>query len=325
MSKRAFLIFIVLFLVILTIYLALERRSSSVGEVVAVVDNREYLHGGSEKVETAGDFEVSHQQVGEQQDLSIMSSQDTASEMTEILEEKLSEDEQLEIARLEEMMNEVRNVNQQCEEKINQSFHDPRFIDPRSEFYQDPHYILNMFNNLSEIIGRASVDGTYQQMQEMLSRDIAFDPLEFNQNTLELSGCLSPRLESFMMSAVDAMFFHEYDQETKLSLVQSLFDSVLSTEVVNAKGLLSLSFQLNALRLVDRMGVLENSYTDVISELISEMMEDHRALSEVLYGNSTHIDNQARRREISADFHKREIIREELNQIINQMRRELSQ
>ena len=320
MKGRFILIFLVIVFVLSAIYISFQQRVTSFDDTAIAETYSE--KNSNDNIDTANVRPSVEKEVDPQASASSDSSK--AQEGPDTLEEDLTEAEEAKIYELEEFMAEARENNAKCEQALSSVFQDPQFIDPRNEKYLDPQYIHQTLDQLEEVLSSFSPAHIYQHMEEMVQENVRVDPLEFTQNTLEISGCLSPRMESFMMSAFDAMFYHEYEQDQIRPVVERILNGFLQTPVVQAPSLLSLSFQLNNLRLLERTGLFEMGYGDLLSDLQSEMMEDHREFSEVLYGGSGSVDDQRRRREIFSDFQKRAILQDEIHRIMEDMRRDLA-
>lgn len=216
---------------------------------------------------------------------------------------------------------EYKQKGQECEADMAELFDDPNFVDPRSEFYANPEYPMMMIDSIMGAALHAyTPQDAYIELESAVEQGLEFDTKQLNQFMMEMHGCLSPRIEIFLMTFFDSAQVHDYGPEIRSQISVFVITYLLDTPMLEPPTLLSLSFQINVLQGMARNGLIPSETLTRLEDIQMGLMDGHRAFSEVVYGDDDRVTARDRREEMYSDFRNREVISEEINDILRQLR-----
>lgn len=226
---------------------------------------------------------------------------------------------------IRDQLSEIQKISRECESDLGELFEDPNFVDPRSDFYANPENAMRMVDILiAAVLSAYPTTEIYSELETAVDSGLPFDAREINHYMVELNGCLNPRIESFLMTLFDSFQIHNYSDEHRQSITSHILNYGLRSPVLSAPTLLSLNFQLNILNGMVRTGTLPLDIASDLESLQMQLVESHRNMSEVVYLEDERVSARDRRSEVYSDFRSREYVNQELQRLLDDLRRSLA-
>lgn len=224
------------------------------------------------------------------------------------------------LKKIEEELQEFQKVNPICEEQMAELLESHLLIDPRSSFYADPENGMQLAHSaLTGTLYLYHPMQTYRRISELaFLAEESINPRQVIQYQMQLQGCLSPRVEGFLMTFFDAAYVQNYPEAIKKRIASYIINTYFQTSLLAPPTLISLSFKLNILNSMAQNQLISSYHLPQIESLQLQLLEGHQVLSEAVFEDERTSIGQ-KWREVQTEMRARESIAHEIRDLIAEL------